>query len=114
MTITNFEEIIAWQRAQDLGELIYKKFGHSRDFGFRDQICRAVVSVSNNIAEGFERRNDKEFRRFLTFSLGSCSEVRSMIYLAERLNYIEQSERELLLGKCIEVNKLIYGLMRNL
>lgn len=114
MTIQKFEDIIAWQRAQDLAEIIYIKFGKSRDYGFRDQICRAVVSISNNIAEGFERRGDNEFRRFLKIALGSCSEVRSMIYLASRLNYLEKVEAVQLLEKCIEVNKLIYGLLRSL
>jgi len=65
MAIQRFEDIIAWQKAQDLAVEIYNVFQSSRDFGFRDQICRAVVSISNNIAEGFDRSSDADFKRFL-------------------------------------------------
>ena len=61
MGFKNFEEIIAWQKAQDLAVDIYKEFGTIKDYGFRDQICRAAVSISSNIAEGFDRSTDKEF-----------------------------------------------------
>ena len=65
MKIERFEDIIAWQKAKQLTILIYKDFGNSKDFGFKDQIQRASVSIMNNIAEGFERRSNKEFRQFL-------------------------------------------------
>ena len=61
----------------------------SKDYGFRDQIQRAGVSIINNIAEGFERHTDPEFARFLDISKGSCGEVRSMYYFAEDLGYID-------------------------
>lgn len=69
MKIQKFEDIIAWQKTQDLAVAIYKSFNDSRDFGFKDQIQRASVSISNNIAEGFDRMSDKEFVRFLYTSL---------------------------------------------
>ena len=53
MSISKFEDLVTWQKSQDIAVVIYEKFRESRDFGFRDQICRAVVSISNNIAEGF-------------------------------------------------------------
>ena len=87
--ITRFEEILAWQKAQDLAVEIYGLFDSNRDFGFRDQICRATVSISNNIAEGFERETTKDFIRFLYMARASSGEVRSMLYLAERLKYID-------------------------
>jgi four helix bundle protein len=71
MTINQFEEIIAWQKSQDLAVNIYSIFRNSKDFGFRDQICRAVVSISNNIAEGFERNERRDFINFLSYSKGS-------------------------------------------
>ena len=80
--ITRFEEILAWQKAQYLAVEIYGLFGSNRDFGFRDQICRATVSISNNIAEGFERETTKELIRFLYIARGSSAEVRSMLYLS--------------------------------
>ncbi len=71
---------------------VYQSFGvgspAERDFGFRDQIQRAAVSVMNNIAEGFERKSKKEFAHMLQIAKGSCGEVRSMFYLAEDLSYL--------------------------
>ena len=72
MKIERFEDIIAWQKAKELSLVIYQTFNHSKDFGFKDQICRASVSIMNNIAEGFERRGDKELAHFLSISKGSC------------------------------------------
>ena len=66
MAIQKFEDMIAWQKAQDLAVEIYAVFQTSKDFGFRDQICMAVVSVSNNIAEGFDRSSDADFHLRLT------------------------------------------------
>src|ERR1700735_5441968 len=94
MAIQKFEDIIAWNKGQDLAEGIYLSFGSIKDFGFKDQICRAVVSISNNIAEGFDRSSNADFMRFLFISLSSCSEVKSMLYLAARLNYISIEKRD--------------------
>jgi len=65
MIIKRFEDIIAWQKAQDLAIILYKAFANIRDYSFKVQILRAVVSISNNIAEGFERNTDTDFSRFL-------------------------------------------------
>ena len=114
MKIKRFEDIIAWQKAQELAVLIYSNFNTSKDFGFRDQICRAVVSISNNIAEGFDRNSDKDFTRFLFISYSSCSEVKSMIYLASKLNYIDSKLMFEILEKCNEVQKLISGFVKSI
>tara|TARA_R110001592_G_scaffold229393_2_gene486084 strand:- start:6792 stop:7142 length:351 start_codon:yes stop_codon:yes gene_type:complete len=114
MQIIKFEDIIAWQKSQDLAVEIYKIFKDSKDFGFKDQICRATVSISNNIAEGFDRSSNADFKRFLFISLASCSEVKSMLYLAERLNYIDKDNAELLRNNCIEISKIISGFIKSL
>jgi four helix bundle protein len=85
MKFDRFEDIIAWQKAKVMTLKIYSYFKDSRDYGFKDQICRASVSVMNNIAEGFERKSDNEFMHFLYIAKSSCGEVRSMLYLAEEL-----------------------------
>lgn len=114
MKIEKFEDINAWQKAKVLTAAIYKTFGSHRDYGFKDQIQRASVSIMNNIAEGFERRGDKEFKHFLSISKGSCGEVRSMLYLGYELEYISKQEFEELYVKAVEISKMIAGLMKTL
>lgn len=114
MKISKFEEILAWQKSQEIAVEVYSLFGKMKDFGFRDQICRAAISISNNIAEGFERNTDKDFARFLHISLGSCSEVKSMLYLGERLNLIDINQQRIMLDKVQEVSKIITGLIKSL
>jgi four helix bundle protein len=114
MAFNKFEDIISWQKGQDLAVFTYENFRNLKDFSFRDQICRASVSVSNNIAEGFERNTDKDFTRFLYISLGSCSEVKSMLYLAFRLGYIDEINKANGIEQCSEIGKIINGLIRKL
>lgn len=114
MGVQKFEDLIAWQKAQELAVLIYKQFESSKDFGFRDQIRRASISISNNIAEGFDRSSNADFSRFLYFSIGSASELKSMLYLANRLSYLNGSEFDLLIEKTNEVSKIIRGLIKSL
>jgi four helix bundle protein len=113
MAIQKFEEIIAWQKAQELAVEIYNEFGNSKDYGFKDQLTRAAVSISNNIAEGFDRSSDADFSRFLYIALASCSEVKSMLYLAEKLKYLTIKSRDLLIEKAIEISKIINGLIKS-
>lgn len=112
MTFQNFEDIQAWQHSIELGAIIYATFSELKDFGFRNQICRAVVSVSNNIAEGFERRNNRAFKQVLRYALGSASEIRSMVYLGAKLKYIDKYQERELLERCVRQNKMIYGLIK--
>lgn len=114
MPISHFEEIIAWQKARELTKLIYKIFGNQKDFGFRDQIQRASVSIMNNIAEGFEREGDKEFARFLGIAKGSAGEVRSMLYIAKDLGTITAADFDQCYGLSLEIARVIQGLMKSL
>lgn len=77
MRISRFEDIIAWQKSREMALKIYIAFKNLNDYGFRDQILRSAVSVMNNIAEGYERKSNPEFQRFLFIAKGSCGEVRS-------------------------------------
>lgn len=114
MRIDKFEDIIAWQKAQDLTSDIYRQFRYCKDFGFRDQIQRASVSVMNNIAEGFERQGNKEFKYFLFLSKGSCGEVRSMLYLALKFNYITKDDFKKNYDLAVEISKLLSGFIKTL
>ncbi len=93
-----FEDLRIWQQARAQAVAIYRSFAAKtpaeRDYGFRDQVQRAAVSVMNNIAEGFERRTPADFARFLDTAKGSCGEVRSMLYLAQDLAYLSTEEAE--------------------
>jgi four helix bundle protein len=114
MKIQKFEDLIAWQKAQDLAVTIYQNFSQNKDFSFKDQICRAAVSISNNIAEGFDRNSKKEFVRFLYIAKASCSEVKSMLYLAKRLNYSNQGILESLIQNSDEISRILRGLINSL
>ncbi len=84
-----FENLEIWQEAVELAARVYDLFHGCRDFGFRDQVQRASVSVSSNIAEGYERDSNVEFIRFLFIAKASCGEVRSQAYLAQRVKLID-------------------------
>jgi four helix bundle protein len=114
MKIEKFEDIIAWQKGKLLTLEIYKIFVDCKDYGFKDQVQRASVSIVNNIAEGFERKSDKEFARFLFIAKGSCGEVRSMIYLAYELGYMAKEEARKCYDLSIEISKLISGFIKTL
>ncbi len=112
--IKNFEDILAWQKAEILATKIYQQLKDCKDFGFRDQIQRAAVSVMNNIAEGFERNSNKEFKHFLFISKSSCGEVRSMLYLAKKFKYITKQEFDEDYQLTLEIPKLLGGLIKTL
>ena len=90
-----FEDLPVWKESRVFVKDIYSICNNNyikKDYGFKDQIQRASVSIITNIAEGFERNNNKEFVRFLVYSKGSVGEVRSLLYIALDLNYIGKDE----------------------
>ena len=113
-----FEDLRIWQEARVLAGSVYRDFGFGtpceRDFGFRDQIQRAGVSVMNNIAEGFERFSPAEFAHFLSIAKGSCGEVRSMLYLAEDLHYTTAEIAQLHREKAHGISRGIEALSKTL
>ena len=107
------EDIQAWQKARELVREIYKSTADgslARDFGFRDQIRRAAVSSMSNVAEGFARKSDKDFARFLDIARGSAIEVQSLLYVALDVRYIGGHEFEKLSRLANEAASLIGGL----
>jgi four helix bundle protein len=116
-TIKRFEEIEAWLVARQLVMLIYQVSSQgdwSRDFGLRDQIGRAAISTMSNIAEGFERSSSKEFARFLTIAKASSGEVRSQLYVAIDLGYLEPNEGNELIKRTECVSKRIAAFIKYL
>ncbi|MFO7669432.1 MAG: four helix bundle protein [Bacteroidales bacterium] len=114
MAFSRFEEILVWQKAKGLTLKLYSLFLENRDFGFKDQLQRASVSIMNNIAEGFERQTHKEFRQFLYIARGSCAEVRSMLFLAVELSYLETVHFEFLMEDSVEISRMLTGLIKSL
>ena len=114
MAVQKFEELLVWQKAQDFSVEIYNRFRENKDFAFKDQITRASVSISNNIAEGFDRNTNPDFKRFLYFATASTSEVRSMLHLSIRLNFLEKEMAEKLISNSNEISRMLFGLIKSL
>ncbi len=116
-TIQRFEDLEAWKISREVTKDIYKLSASglfSRDFGLRDQIRRASVSIMSNIAEGFERDGDKEFVQFLAIAKGSAGEVRSQLYVALDQEYVSEIEFNSVYQKLTENSRVISGLMKYL
>lgn len=115
--IQKFEDIQAWQEARVLVKMIYQltnKEKFSKDFGMRDQIRRAAVSVMNNIAEGFDCESKAEFARFLGIARRSAVEVQSLLYAALDVDYIDQNEFDTHYEQARKTKALVGGFKRSL
>jgi four helix bundle protein len=107
-----FEKLVAWQQARGLTKAIYtvaRKGDFARDFGLRDQIQRSAVSIMSNIAEGYERGSRNEFFQFLVIAKASCAEVRSQLYVALDVEYINQADFDDLFQQAKRLSKVISG-----
>ena len=113
-TVRDFEDLAIWKMAREIVNQIYSDFRECHDFGFRDQITRAGISVMNNISEGFCRSGDAEFKRFLNISKGSVGEVKNMYYIAEDQQYISGSEALLRRNKSQQLMNSISKFIKDL
>ena len=114
MKVRKFEELIVWQKSVDIAVGLYQHFEGHPDYGFTNQIKRASISISNNIAEGFERNSNKDFNRFLYFAKGSSSEVKSMLILGNRLGYFSEEEMKIYYNQIDLIGKMLYRLSASL
>lgn len=115
MKVKRYEELIVWQKAMLLARMVYglqKQLPKEEIYGLGDQIRRAVVSISSNIAEGFGRDTDKEFKHFLSIARGSLFETRMQLQLADGLGYLTIDSEMMALFD--EIGKLLNGLSRSL
>ena len=113
MRVSRFEDLVVWKGARDLAAHVYRITAageFARDFGMRNQIRRAALSVMSNIAEGFDRYSRAEFRHFLSIARGSASEVRCQLHLASALGYLPPADHEHLHQRSHEVTRLISAL----
>ena len=104
--VEKFEDLIVWKEGLEL------LLRNCNDYGFRDQIRRAALSIPSNIAEGFDRQTNKEFIQFLFIAKGSCAEVRTQLYLAQKVGIISKENIETLLAKSKKISGMITNLIK--
>jgi len=117
MAIERFEDIEAWKAARELTQQVYHataKGQFARDFGLRDQIQRAAVSIMANISEGFDSQSNKAFIQFLGYALRSATEVQSHIYVALDQEYISRDVFDDLYQRAVKAKNIIHGFIRYL
>ena len=112
MTIDTFEDIIAWKKGRELYMGLYSDLKNTKDYSFKDQLLRATLSITNNIAEGFDRGSSKELRQFLIIARGSAAEVRSMLQINVGLLSDEKTLEYKKLVK--DISRLLTGFIRAL
>ena len=115
--IERFEDIEAWKKARELTKIIYEVTAQGKiatDFSLRDQLRRASVSIMANIAEGFEREGNKEFRQFLATAKGSVGEVKSLLYVALDAGLISSEQFQRIMALADETSRLLAGFLRYL
>ena len=107
-----FEDFEVWKRSARLSAELYKALRELKDFGFRDQITRAGLSIPSNIAEGFERESIKESINFLSYAKGSCGELRTQIYIGVNIGYIENQKGKEWRQETVEISSMLAGLIK--
>ena len=110
----SIENLYIWQMARNVVNDIYNMMDNYKDYGFKEQLQRASISIMNNIAEGVDSGSDKKFISYLNISRGSCSEVRSMLYLCEDFNICTYEERVKLQGDLRKISSGIVKLIKSL
>ena len=114
--ITSFEDLIIWQKAQELAVKIYQLADSNKfivkDFTLKDQLKSAAISISDNIAEGFEYNNNPDFHRFLCIAKGSCGEIRNKILFVKRLKYIDEETGNSLTEEARQLGRQIGELIK--
>ena len=105
--IEKFEDLEVWKEAMHLAVMIYDYLKESRDYGLKDQMQRAAVSIPKNIAEGYERNSNKEFIQYLYIAKASCGELRTQIYLAIRIKLVSET----IGNKSLELSKKISAML---
>jgi len=117
MGLKSFHELVAWQKAMELTESVYREtaaFPHAEIYGLTSQMRRACVSIPSNIAEGQARNTRGEFVQFLGHAMGSFAELETQAQLARRLNFLSSSAHQKLSRQIEEVGRLLNGLKRSL
>lgn len=110
--VKKFEDLEVWKEGLSLAICIYQELKNCHDYGLRDQMQQSAVSIPSNIAEGYERNTNKDFIRFLYISKGSCSELRTQIYLAISIGLIEKQKCEELPVSTRKISAKLYNYIK--
>ena len=110
--IQKFEDLNVWKESVNLSVNIYKALKNCKDFGLRDQIQRSAVSIPSNISEGFDRKGNKEFIQFLYIAKGSCSELRTQLYIALETGTIDKSIGKDFIDNTKMISAMLYKLIQ--
>jgi four helix bundle protein len=114
MSYHSFEELEVWKNACQLCVEVYTELKECKDYSFRDQMQRSSISIASNIAEGAERGSIKEYIRFLHIAKGSAAELRTQLYIADKIGIIPSIERIELCDKLISISKMLHSLIKSL
>jgi four helix bundle protein len=107
-----FEYLTVWKRSSALAVKIYHSLKGCKDYSLRDQIIRSAISISSNIAGGFERNSNKQFAQYLQFAKGSCGELRSQLYICAETGLPDSGQAESFRKEAIEISQMIHGLIK--
>ena len=111
--MANFEDLDVWKRSSRLCSDIYKYLDNLKDFGFRQQITKAGLSIPSNIAEGYERDSSKEKAVFLKYAKGSSGEIRTQVFIGMDIGYIDKETGRKWINETKELSKMLHSLIRN-
>ena len=114
MAYHSYENLEVWTCAVDLSVKVYSVLNECRDYSFKDQICRASVSIASNIAEGMERDSVKETIHFLHIAKSSCAEVRTQLLIGSRIGYIDDDTYAEMKSSCESISRMLHGLAKSL
>lgn len=112
--MARFEELDVWKKSARLSADLYKAMANTKDFGFRDQITRAGLSIHSNIAEGYERGSNKEIANFLNYAKGSAGELRTQIYIGMDIGYIDKETGKHWLAEAETISRMLHGLIKSI
>ena len=114
MAYQSYEDLDVWQKSVDVSVAVYSLLRSCRDYGFKDQICRAAVSIASNIAEGMERDSKKETTHFLHIAKGSCAELRTQLLIAERIGYVDEMDIKDPKRAAETISRMLQGLIKSI
>ncbi|MFH5884869.1 four helix bundle protein [Halalkalibaculum sp. DA3122] len=114
MAYQSFEDLEVWQRSTRLAVDLINYLGNCKDYAFKNQVLRSVISIPSNIAEGAERQSKKEFRYFLNIAKGSAAELRTQVYIGMETNLIERELAKRIINELKELSSMLQGLIKSL